>query len=130
MGMKKYRTLAAVALLLLAFAALALTQSGPADQTLPLFGVLAMLLLLELPAFWWRMRGGSAMATWGVAVACPLILFEGLLGIAAFNNRGAGGDPRGVETYLMTLVIPPAVLVTATLMAALAIGLVRQERAD
>ena len=123
--MRRYRTLLAAAVLLLAFALAALTQSGPADQTLPLFGVLAMMLFLELPAFWWRMRGGTAITTWGVAVACPLILFEGLLGLSAWKNRDIGGDLHGVEAMLMTWVIPPAVLVSATVMTVLAIALVK-----
>jgi len=123
--MRRYRTLLAAAVLLLAFAVVMLTQGGPGAQTLPMLGVVAMLLLLELPAFWWRMRGGTAMTTWGVAVACPLILFEALLGLSAWKNRGLGGDLQGVEGMLMTWVIPPAVLVSATVMTVLALALVK-----
>jgi hypothetical protein len=123
--MRRYRTLLAAAVLLLVFAVLALTQGGPGAQTLPLLGVVAMLLLLELPAFWWRMRGGTAMTTWGVALACPLILFEALLGLSAWKQRGLGGDLQGVEQMLMIWVIPPAVLVSATLMTVLALVLIR-----
>lgn len=81
--------------------------------------LLCLLLLLELPALWWRSRGGGGLGTWWVAVLCPLIVAETWLGIQAWRYRDSGGDLQGIEQILMVIVIVP-VIGAGSLVAALA----------
>ena len=123
--------LGSIALLLLAFAGLGLNLADPGHQRPAGLAWLAIMVVLELPAVWWRMRGGSILATLAIAVLCPLLIFEALLlpGYLKYQH-GGGGDLQGIEALLMIYVIPAAVLATAAPVTFLAGVLIRPEPSD
>src|SRR3954452_2606795 len=102
----RYLPLATIAGVLVTLAAAGWVLAGPGSELLAFLGCLDLILFLELPAVAWRMRGGSAGATLIVALLSPLVPLEILLGISAYQQRGAGGDLHGVEQALMTFVLP------------------------
>ena len=60
----------------------------------------------------------------------PLLVFEGLLAFSAWQHGDSGGDLQGVEQILMLVVLVP-ILLTAALVAFLAVVLVEpEEQAD
>ena len=87
---------------------------------------LAVMLIAELPALWWRARGGGPSGTLAAALIGPLLLFEGWLGFSAWHYRDAGGDLHGIEQMLMVAVLVP-ILVTGALVAGLAIALIEPD---
>lgn len=105
--------------------------AGPGHQTPAGLAWLAAMVLLELPAVWWRMRGGSLPATLAIAILCPLLIFEALL-LPSFlkYRRGGGGDLQGIEALLMVYVVPAAVLATAAPVTFLAGVLIRPKPSD
>jgi hypothetical protein len=122
----RYLPVAVIAGALLTVAVTAGLLAGPGSSgMLGFLGVIALILFLELPAVGWRMHGGSAGATWLVAMLCPLVPLEILLAISAYQQRGLGGDLQGIEEVLMTFVLPPLVLVTGSVVAGLACLVIR-----
>ena len=103
------------------------TRTDPNAAAVALAGIVALMLLFELPALWWRRRGGGAPGTFAVALAGPLLMFEGWLGYGAWKYRDSGGDLHGIEQVLMVVVLAP-ILVTAALTAALALFFVEPDR--
>lgn len=123
--------LGATALALAAFAVLGMNLTDPGHQAPAGLAWLAVMVLFELPAVWWRMRGGSLLATFGIAVLCPLSIFEAMLLPSYLKYRhGGGGDLQGIEALLMIYVVPAAVLVTAAPVSFLAGVLIRPEPSD
>jgi hypothetical protein len=94
-----------------------------AEHEAPLVGFLALLLLLELPAAWWRLRGGSAPGTWAVAIGPPLLLGSAFLLYSHLDNQRSCGDMCGIEGFIF-LILLVLVLVTGSIVAALAMLLV------
>jgi hypothetical protein len=119
----KKRHLALVLVILLILAVLGLSWGRPGEIIPGLIGWFFIMLILELPSFWWRMRGGTLLSTWVVGLACPFVILEGL---TAYMFRYAG-DFMGFESLIMKWVIPAAVLPTGTVMAILAVILARPE---
>lgn len=118
----------ALAALLGGAAVLGVWLTEPGNQLPGILAWLAVVLLMELPAVPWRMRGGSPGTTLLVAIAGPLVPLEILLGFYAHKYRHVGGDLQGIEAALMKWVLPPVVLVTAALVAGLACLLIKPER--
>ncbi|HYG29603.1 MAG TPA: hypothetical protein VD887_05240 [Allosphingosinicella sp.] len=87
---------------------------------------LALMLIAELPALWWRARGGGPSGTLAAALVGPLLLFEGRLVFSAWHHRDAGGDLHGVEQVLMVAVLVP-ILLTGALVAGLATALIEPD---
>ena len=114
---------AAVALAVAAAAAGAYSRDNPNSLGAGLATWVAVMLLLELPAFWWRRRGGGIVSTLLAAAAGPLLVLEGLLAYSAWHNRHVVGDLQGIEQILMVVVLLP-ILVTAAAVAWLAVALV------
>jgi hypothetical protein len=103
-------------------------SDGPAGPE-SLIWIFALMLMLELPAFWWRGRGGSGPETLLAAVAGPLLVFEGLLALSAWQYRNSGGDLHGVEQILMVVVLVP-ILLSGAVTAFLAVLLVERDDPD
>jgi hypothetical protein len=117
--------LAAIAAALLALAATGWMLKGPDHPMLVLLGWLSIVVLLELPAVAWRMRGASGAATLAAAILGPLVPLEILLAVGAHRNANHGGDMQGFELWMMAFGLPPIALVTASLVAVLACRLIR-----
>lgn len=84
------------------------------------------MLTAELPALWWRRRGGGPAGTLAAALIGPLLLIEGWLGFSAWQHRDAGGDLQGIEQVMMVVVLLP-ILVSGALVAAFALALIEPE---
>jgi hypothetical protein len=126
----KPRPLFVVAFVLLGVAVVGMVVASPDNQLPALVAWLAIVILCELPAVFWRTRGGTAYHVWAAAVFSPLILFETLMGISAYANRDIGGDLQGIEGALMLYVILPGALVTGTVVAVFVCLAVRPEEKD
>jgi hypothetical protein len=118
-----------VALVLMAVVAIGFAMSDPGHQAPAFVAVIAIMVLLELPAVVARMYGASALKTWIVAILLPLVPFELVLWISAVQHQGAGGDLQGIEEYLM---VPVAIIVfvTASIVTAIATALIPRENLD
>ena len=123
--MKGWLPTATLALALLTVVAAGWVLVGPGSQLALLLGCIALVLLLELPAVWWRLRGGSLGTTLVVAILGPLVPLEILLAISAWEQRGLGGDLQGIEQVLMTFVVPPFVVVAGSIFTVLVCLVVR-----
>lgn len=123
---QKYLGIAAV--VLIAVVVIGFQLSDPGHQDPAFIAVLAIMVLLELPAVVVRMYGGSALKTWVVAVLLPLVPFE--LVLAFSPGRNQGGDLQGIEDILMLYVVPPAVLVTASVVTLIATLTIQREDPD
>lgn len=97
-----YRPLKIVALLLVAVAAIGWFFDTPRDQTTGLIAILAIMILLSLPAVLFRMWGGSGFATWLISFLLPFGCFEIPLTISHFRTDiYRGGDLHGIDVDIM-----------------------------
>jgi hypothetical protein len=122
------RLLAGAALLLGAVAAWGFLTTGFETEWRGMLACFALLGLSELPAWWWRWRGGRAGATLLVAFLGPLLLMETWLGTGA--SQDVGGDLQGIDQLFMIWVAPPVALVSALVTAFLAVMLIRPDREE
>lgn len=114
------------ALAFVAFIAWTYGLDDPTSNAPNLIFFLALMLISELPALWWRRRGGRPTGTLAAALIGPLLLIEGWLGFSAWQYRHAGGDLQGIEQVMMVVVLVP-ILVSGALVAAFALALIEPE---
>ena len=117
---RKRSHLGSIGLALMLVAVLGFATATPGQQSPAFVAILAIMLLLQLPAVMHRMRGGSVGGTWLIAFLMPFLPFELLLGTAAAQHGNMGGDLQGIEAWLMLYVVPPAVAISATVVTVIA----------
>ena len=121
--MTRYVGIAATAALLAIVAAAAFLTAG--EDGVSFVGIAALLFLLEMPAFGWRMLGGGRLGTWVAAVAPPLLIGGLYLLKGYLEYRGRCADVCGVELVLFLFLLLPLVLATGTFVAWIATGMIR-----
>jgi hypothetical protein len=101
----RYARLAMLATVLAVVAAIGWFTSPTGDQPGKFVAVVAVMVLLSLPAVAVRMHGGPGWATWLIAFLVPFGFFEIPMGINAWRISQAhvGGDLKGIEIDIMYL---------------------------
>ena len=77
-------------------------------------GMIALVVLAELPGAWWMLRGGSALLAGLAIYALPLIIFETREYISWITYCPCGD--KELQPFLMVFVYPFLVAVTGTFM--------------